>query len=441
MDRALNSSSVIDVYVLHRAHGKFVLPSKGEKKNEEEFEGALVFPPVKGVHENVVVLDAKSLYPMAMVTLNASPETKDPKGDLVAPNGVRFKSKPDGLVRGIVFELLEKRDACKAERNKYPYDSVEYKRLDIKQSVIKIIMNTYYGVSGHSGFRLHDREIGSAITSTGQALLKHNKKIVEDEGYKVVLGDTDSVDFIIPTTLTREETIAEARRIEKIMNDSYPAFAKKVLNADVSYFSVKFEKLYERFFSGGKKKRYAGLLVWKEGKDVRDIDIVGFENRRSDSPAITRSTQKTLIEMILEGRPFDEVRTFLADVIRKYRSGKYSLDEIGIPGGIGKNLEDYASKDAQVRGCEYANKYLGAEFGKGSKPKRIYIKNVLAKYPRTDVICFEYGDQVQPEFVVDRAVMLEKTIRKPLERITEALGWNWVDIDPSYTTLDQWGQK
>ncbi len=441
MDRSLNSSSVIDVYVLRKAHGRFVLPSKGEKTQEQSFDGAMVFPPVMGVHKNVVILDLKSLYPMAMVTLNASPETKDPKGDLVAPNGVRFRSKPDGLVREIVFELLEKRDTCKAERNKYPYDSPEYKRLDMQQAVIKIIMNTYYGVSGHSGFRLHDREIGAAITSTGQAILKHNRGIIEKIGYQVIYGDTDAVDVKIPETFGREATIAEARRLEKIMNDSYPAFAKDVLNAEVSYFSVKFEKLYDRFFSGGRKKRYAGLLTWKEGKDVHEPDVVGFEVKRSDSPAITRETQKTLLSMILEGNTFEEAKNYLAEVIRKYRMGKYPLDEIGIPGGIGKNLEDYENRDAHIRGAEYANRYLGAEFGKGSKPKRIYIKAVTGKYPKTDVICFEYGDQVPGEFIVDREVMLEKTIQKPLERITESLGWRWTDIDPSFTTLKRWGME
>ena len=60
-----------------KAHGKYILPSKGFA-NAEEFEGATVFEPSKGVRENVVVLDLKSLYPMAMMTINASPETKDP---------------------------------------------------------------------------------------------------------------------------------------------------------------------------------------------------------------------------------------------------------------------------------------------------------------------------------------------------------------------------
>jgi len=439
MDRSLNSSAVIDVYVLRTAHGKYVLPSKGPKVLGEDFEGALVFPPVMGLHDNVVVLDLKSLYPMIMITGNMSPETKDTNGDLVAPNGVRFNSKPDGLVKVIVSELLEKRDNLKAERNKHEYDSPDYKRLDMEQAVVKIIMNTYYGVSGSTTFRLRDREIAEAITSTGQAILAHNRKIVEGEGYMVVMGDTDACDVKLPSDWTMEQTIAEARRLEKLLNDSYPGFAKTVMNADVSYFSVKFEKLYQRFFSGGRKKRYAGLLVWKEGKVVHEIDVVGFEVRRSDSPAITKIAQKELIGMVLEGKPFAEVKAYLAGIIRNYRTGKYSLDEIGIPGGIGKCLDAYARPDAQIRGAIYANKYLGADFGHGSKPKRIYIKNVLGKYPRTDVICFEYGADVPKEFVVDCDVMMEKTLQKPLMRIMEALEWCWTDIDPSYTTWGDWG--
>ena len=441
MDRSLNSSVVVDIYVLRKAHGKYVLPSKGEKVRGESYEGAIVFNPVKGVHENVAVLDLTSLYPMIMITLNASPEMKDSKGDLVAPNGVRFRSQPDGLVRSIVAELFQKRKDLKTERDKYEYNSLEYKQLDMQQAVVKIIMNTYYGVSGHAGFRLYDREIGEAITTTGQKILEWNRKIVVNEGYVVVMGDTDGCSVKLPTTLTMDETIAEARRIQKIMNDSYPDFAKKTLNADVSYFSVKFEKLYERFFSGGKKKRYAGLLIWKEGKIVHDIDVVGFEVRRSDSPAITRNTQKELIGMILEGKSFSEIKTFLSGIVSKYRSGKFTLDEMGIPGGVGKPLELYETNDAQIRGCKYANKYLKAEFGKGSKPKRVYIKAVTRKYPRTDVVAFEYGDTVPSEFIIDIEVMLEKTLQGPLSRVIEPMGWNWVEFDPSYTTLGDWGVK
>jgi DNA polymerase I len=438
LDKTLNSSSVIDVYVLRKAFGRYILPSKGFA-NADEFEGATVFEPSRGVRENVVVLDLKSLYPMAMMTINASPETKSPEGELKAPNGIRFKKQPDGLTRSIISELLKERDEKKALRNTFAFGSPQYLMYDMQQNVLKVIMNTYYGVSGYTRFRLFDREIGAAVTSVGRAIIEHTRREIEKMGHTVIYGDTDSCMVHLPRDLDREQTIALARSIEKHLNESYSVFAKNELNADVHFFSIKFEKIYARFFQAGKKKRYAGSLVWKEGKDVSETDIVGFEIKRSDTPQITKLVQMRVMEMILAGEGYDLIKTFLSDVIKKYRAGKYTLDEIGIPGGIGKALNDYDNDDAQVRGAKYANEYLHTEFGKGSKPKRIYIRTVTAKYPKTDVLCFEYADQVPPEFVVDWELMLDKTIKQPISRIIESLGWSWDDVDPSMTTLAQWG--
>jgi DNA polymerase I len=437
LDRTLNSSSVIDIYILRKAHSVFVLPSKGYAA-AEEFEGATVFDPTRGVKEHVVVLDLKSLYPMAMMTINASPETKDPAGELRAPNGIRFRARPDGLTRSIISELLRERENKKQIRNRYPFGSPQYILYDIQQNVLKVLMNTYYGVSGYTRFRLYDREIGSAITAVGRAIIEHTRKMIEDLGYHVLYGDTDSCMIQIPPS-DKETLIAAARDIEGRVNKSYDEFARTVLGADTHYFSIKFEKIYQRFFQAGRKKRYAGLLVWKEGKDVDEVDVVGFEIRRSDSPQITRMVQKKVIGMILRGEKYATVRAYLEEVIRNYRAGKYPLDEIGIPGGIGKDLDQYDTDDAQIRGAKYANTHLGATFTRGSKPKRVYIKYVKKKYPQTDVLCFEYGDQVPPEFVVDWETMLDKTVKQPITRIIEAVGWDWHDIDPSLTTLSQFG--
>ncbi|OPX65991.1 MAG: DNA polymerase [Methanoregulaceae archaeon PtaB.Bin009] len=437
LEKTLNSSNVIDIFVLRKAHGRYVLPSKGYAP-AEEFEGATVFDPSRGVKENVVVLDLKSLYPMAMMTINASPETKDPQGELRAPNGVRFRRAPDGLTRSIISDLLIERDEKKATRNRYPFGSPEYILYDMQQNVLKVIMNTYYGVSGYTRFRLYDREIGAAITSVGRAIIEHTRKVIESLGSHVIYGDTDSCMVALPG-LDREATIRKAREIEATLNASYADFARTELNAETHYFSIKFEKVYKRFFQAGKKKRYAGHLVWKEGATVDEIDIVGFEIRRSDYPQVTKVVQRRVMELILRGEGYDEVKKFLGEVIRDFRAGKYTLDEIGIPGGIGKDLSDYQTDDAHVRGAKYANQHLGMEFAKGSKPKRVYIKNVTSKYQKTDVLCFEYGDQVPPEFQVDWEMMMEKTVKQPISRIIEALGWEWADIDPSRTTLAQWG--
>jgi DNA polymerase I len=438
LDKTMNSSSVVDVFVLRKAFGKYVLPSKGFA-NAEEFEGATVFEPSRGIRENVVVLDLKSLYPMAMMTINASPETKDPNGELRAPNGIRFRKHPDGLTRTIISELLKERDEKKALRNTFGFGSPQYVLYDMQQNVLKVIMNTYYGVSGYPRFRLFDREIGSAATSVGRAIIEHTRRVIEQQGYKVIYGDTDSCMVQLSKDFDREQTIATARAIEATLNASYKDFAKNELNADVHFFSIKFEKIYARFFQAGKKKRYAGSLVWKEGKDVRETDIVGFEIRRSDTPQITKVVQQKVMEQILAGAGYEEIKSFLITVINKYRAGKYTLDEVGIPGGIGKGLHEYETDDVQVRAAKYANIHFHTEFGKGSKPKRVYIKCVTSKFPKTDVIAFEYGDQVPPEFVVDWELMLDKTIKQPISRIIEALGWTWDDVDPSRTTLAQWG--
>ena len=155
----------------------------------------------------------------------------------------------------------------------------------------------------------------------------------------MIYGDTDSCMVQLLQRSRKEQTIATAKTIEKRLNESYKDFAKNELNADVHFFSIKFEKIYARFFQAGKKKRYAGSLVWKEGKDVKEIDIVGFEIRRSDTPQITKDVQQRVMEMILEGEGKEEIRKYLIEIVKKYRAGEYSLDMIGIPGGIGKDLD------------------------------------------------------------------------------------------------------
>ncbi len=384
------------------------------------------------------MLDLKSLYPMCMMTINASMETKDPEGELHAPNGIRFRKSPDGLTRSIISDLLSERDEKKALRDTFEYGSPDYLLYDIQQNVLKVIMNTYYGVSGYARFRLYDREIGSAVTSVGRAIIAHTRDVITGMGYTVLYGDTDSCMIELPVAET-EETIAMARAIEARLNTSYGGdFARDVLGgAETHYFSIKFEKIYRRFFQAGKKKRYAGHLVWKEGKEVDKIDIVGFEMKRSDSSQVTKEVQQHVMEQILRGAGKAAVKAYLGgDVIRKYRKGTYSLDEIGTPGGINKSLDSYKNKDAHIRGgAEYSNKYLGTNFLSGSKPKRVYIRNVTGKYPKTDVICFEYADQIPPEFEIDLEKMLNRSVEQPISRIIEAVGWTWQEMDPSHTTL------
>jgi DNA polymerase elongation subunit (family B) len=454
LEDAPTPGDAVDVYVLHKVHGQFALPSKG-RADAEEYEGGAVFDPITGVRENVTVLDLKSLYPMCMVTINASPETKvDPDeydGETyVAPNGTHFRREPDGVIREMVDELLTEREQKKELRNDNDPGSNAYEQYDRQQQAVKVIMNSLYGVLGWDRFRLYDKEMGAAVTATGREVIAFTESAANDFGYEVAYGDTDSVMLELGPEMTKAEAIDTALDIAEYINGAYDDFAREELDAEEHRFQIEFEKLYRRFFQAGKKKRYAGHIVWKEGKDVDDLDITGFEYKRSDIAPITKEVQKSVLEMVVRDGDIDGVESYVHDVIQRVQRGDVSLDDIGIPGGIGKRLDAYETATAHVRGAKYANCLLGTNFGRGSKPKRLYLRKVHPAFfrrmesergldPQTDdvyaafkrdpdVICFEYADQIPDAFEVDYDLMLEKTLRGPISRVIEALGVSWDEV-------------
>jgi len=280
-----------------------------------------------------------------------------------------------------------------------------------------------------------------------------NQNFVDGVG-GIVLHNTDSVMLSLGQEVDKEQAIETSFDIQDHINERYDDFARDELNAELHRFQIEFEKLYRRFFQAGKKKRYAGHIIWKEGADVDDIDITGFEYKRSDIAGITKEVQQHVIETIVTGDDLDAdlatIKTYLSDVIDRFLEGKMDLEEIGIPGGIGKRLDAYETPTAQVRGAMYANRMLGTNFGSGSKPKRLYLKKVhpdfwermeteegldpqrdplYGEFKRDpDVICFEYPDQVPEEFEVDWEKMLEKTLKGPIARVIESLGMSWEEV-------------
>ncbi|MGB9987913.1 DNA-directed DNA polymerase [Salarchaeum japonicum] len=459
LEDATTPGDAVDMYVLHKVHGSFALPSKGQQESED-YEGGAVFDPITGVRENVTVLDLKSLYPMCMVTINASPETKvNPENydgeTYVAPNGTHFQKNPDGVIREMVDELLEEREQKKSERNDHDPDSEGYERFDRQQAAVKVIMNSLYGVLGWERFRLYDKEMGAAVTATGRDVIEFTERAANEIGHEVAYGDTDSVMLELGGEFSKEEAIETSFEIEEHINGRYDDFAADDLNAEEHRFQIEFEKLYRRFFQAGKKKRYAGHIVWKEGKDVDDIDITGFEYKRSDIAPITKEVQKEVIDRIVHGEDVDSVKDYVHAIIEDFQAGNVDLDDVGIPGGIGKRLDNYDTDTAQVRGAKYANLLLGTNFQRGSKPKRLYLAKVQPEFwrrvesekgldPQTDplygdfkrdpdVICYEYADQVPAEFEVDWNTMLDKTLKGPIERILEALEVSWEEVKSGQT--------
>ena len=319
-----------------------------------------------------------------------------------------------------------------------------------RNGTFQFVGQSLYGVSGWDRFRLYDKDNAAAVTATGREVISYTEESVNDFGFDVIYGDTDSVMISLEGDITTDEVIDRSFDLEEQINGSYDGFAAEQLNADEHRFQIEFEKLYRRFFQAGTKKRYAGHIVWKEGKDVDDIDITGFEYQRSDIAPITKEVQLQVIEMIVHGEDIDDVKDYVHEVIADFQDGNVDLDDVGIPGGIGKKLDNYDTDTAQVRGAKYANLLLDTNFASGSKPKRVYLKKVhpdfferieaetgldpaedplYGEFKRDpDVICFEYADQVPDAFEVDWDKMLDKTLKGPIARILEALDISWEEV-------------
>jgi len=186
LDDAYVPGKSIDIYLLRQAKGRLVLPSRRTQSNVN-FEGGEVFDPITGLVDDVAVLDLKSLYPMVIATLNASPETKvDPEAftgpTRTAPNGVHFRQDITGITQELIESLLDQRETKKAERDTHPTDSRAYDRCDRQQAALKVLMNALFGTFGWNRFRLYDAEISAAVTAASRAVLNHTKEVIEDCG-------------------------------------------------------------------------------------------------------------------------------------------------------------------------------------------------------------------------------------------------------------------
>lgn len=424
----LMNSRVIDFYILDFCkHKGLILPTR-EHTEGEEIEGAVVLEPVKGLHRNVCVGDLKSLYPSIIISANLSPETLSPTGDIKLGNGVAFNSSSPGIMPTILQELFKTRSEAKKK-----FKETKELKYHNKQYAVKILMNSFYGVLGHHGYRLYRREIADSITWFGRQTIMWTKKELEGMEFKVVAGDTDSV-FWISKEDSLEHVVSEAKTTIMKINQSYSEFAKQY-GITNHILELQFEKVYKTVFFQGAKKRYAGLIQWKDGEVVDEVDIKGYESRRSDTPYISRKLQKDVFRMILEDKPKEEVFEFVKGFCNDVREGKYKPEEIALPIGVSTNPYEYKNLPIHIRATQLANTYHKANIKAGDKIRYIYVKRTPRGIPFQNVIAFT--EKLWPGYEVDIEQQLERIVFMKLDGIFDGLGWNISELK-GQRSLDAW---
>jgi DNA polymerase II len=292
--------------------------------------GGFVIEPVPGIYENVLVFDFRSLYPSIIMTFKI-----DPLG-LVAPSDRRIRG-PAGpafaddinLLPGIIAQLMEARAQAKRENN--PYLS----------QAIKILMNSFYGIFGAVGCRFFSGDISTAITRTGQYILKQTiEHIHSSTSYRVIYGDTDSL-FVLLGKGTEHEALEIGGNIARETTAWFAETLKERFGA-TSALLLQFERHFRRFFMPalrgstiGSKKHYCGLT--EEPKGETSLLFKGMESARTDWTDLAKEFQHELILRVFANRSAEE---YVAATAAAVRAGNHD-DKLVYKKRLRKRLDEY----------------------------------------------------------------------------------------------------
>ena len=162
-----------------------------------KIKGAFVRETEPQIAKYLASFDLASLYPSMMRAFNISPETKGPKRDDISverlltygipddvdqnftlcANGQTFRKDKRGFMPEILDFLYEERKKAKAKKFEYKQKYTETKDETDKElsvtwghrdQVFKVLLNSFFGAVASKTFLFFDKDVGEAITLTGQ---------------------------------------------------------------------------------------------------------------------------------------------------------------------------------------------------------------------------------------------------------------------------------
>lgn len=329
----------------------YVAPNVGEILSKA-YPGGYVMDSKPGFYDSVVVLDYKSLYPSIIRTFLVDPvglvegmRAQDPAAGVKGPNGTLF-SRDRHCLPEIVSTFWHARDEAKRAKN------------EPLSQALKLLMNSFAGVLGASDCRFFNPDLVSAITLRGHEMMRLTRDFVEERGYEVIYGDTDSI-FI---WLKRAHSSEDAHAIAAALTTEINAWWTRTLHDEQglrNFLEIEFDTHYKKFFMPtirgseiGSKKRYAGLSVDAKGRE--EMVYRGLEMARSDWTPLARQFQEGLLSRIFHDEPY---RDFVADYTRSMLAG--AKDELLIyRKRLRHRLDDYqVNVPPQVRAARIADAF------------------------------------------------------------------------------------
>jgi len=349
------------------------------------YAGGLVLNPKPGLHDNIAVLDFKSMYPNIMIRYNLSPDTYVAPDEPEPPSGVyeapevkhRFRKAPPGFYKETLTYLIEVRNKIRIEMKTLSPSTVEYSILDARQKAVKIITNASYGYAGWVGARWYIKPLAEAASAWGRHTILSASRLVEDKGLTIIYGDTDSL------FLTNDE--------KKLLE--LKAEIKKNLGLEVEVGEV-----YKRIFFTEAKKRYAGLRL--DGT----LDIVGLEVIRGDWAEVAKKVQEKVLEIILKEQSPKKAVDYVRTVIEELKRRKIPFRDLIIWKTLTKPPEQYAIKAPHVEAAKMLRE-KGWRLTGGDKVGFIILAGKGRFYSRVKPYVFAKYDEVDVDYYVTNQVV------------------------------------
>ena len=292
---------------------------------------------------------------------------------ILSANGTIFSYERKGVIPGLLERWYRERKEMQAKAREFNgTDDEKYAYWDKRQLVKKINLNSLYGAILNAGCRFFDHRIGQSTTLTGRSIAKHMDGFVNEAicgtydhvGDAVIYGDTDSVYFSAWPAIKQE--VEEGRlewnkeiciqmydQIADQVNDSFPAFMERAFHSP---------RTLGELIKGGreivaikglfiKKKRYAALIIDKEGKreDVKGkpgkVKAMGLDLKRSDTPKIVQEFLSEILMDTLTGAD----KEFVCNKVREFKIKFSELPpwDKGTPKRV-NNLTKYSAEEQRL---------------------------------------------------------------------------------------------
>jgi DNA polymerase-2 len=404
-DRVSASIASFDLVYLPelRRHG-YVAPSVDTTRSHGRVTGGAVLSPTAGLSERVAVYDFKSLYPSLIRTFNIDPlalalGSREPPGAaIVAPNGAHL-SRAEAILPRVLERFMDRRQAAKDRGDRHA------------DQAIKIMMNSMFGIFAAPACRFFSPELANAITHFGQQTLAWTCACFEDEGVRVLYGDTDSVFVALPEAASRAELSAHAESMRSRIAKRLEARIRQEYDVEAR-LELELEKVFSRFFlprvRGGKegsKKRYAGWIEDAEG--VGRLEVVGLEAVRRDWPAIAGRLQTGMLERLFRDEP---VLPFVIEMIERVQSGEADDELVYVKRLRKGSIEGYtASSPPHVQAARKLEARLNAPVGRVVR----YVQTLAGPE------AFTHEEPI-PE-AIDRRHYIERILRPVAQTILDEL--------------------